>query len=319
MTKSNRKKRKVLVIGSVRIPLYAPKRMSQAAQAAGNTVAGIKEAMAPLMKQRLNLGGTRIPIVFFLVAVLAIVPLMAFGAGNQGDGSDATDDPLAIEEQDGNSGDIGDDKDGATTFFEPEIKKYTGEITHDSALSKWVRKVDRDVDGNMENVYISNDLNTDVVTVKNGDVVFFRIDVFNQGANPIFISEIIDQLPEGLRFDPSATIAHVDSSLPPYNNDLWELVAGAYGEPDSVRYKGPKIFLPGWDGNDDGFPEHRLPIVLIVDVPEDITEAMTLGNFAEITKLETEAGADVAYLAYDDDSRDHAYLAIYPSFNFVVQ
>jgi len=157
---------------------------------------------------------------------------------------------------------------------------------YDAALLKWIKKVDRDIGGgDIVNVYYKNEINEDIVAVKNGDVILFRIDVFNHCYNDLWITDIIDELPAGLVFDKNLTIAHIDPGEAAYNNDMWELVQGVGDKPDMIRYIGPAIYLKAWTGSIGEYPEHRLPLVLKADVHEDIPDGTPLINFAKIEKM----------------------------------
>jgi len=164
---------------------------------------------------------------------------------------------------------------------------------YDAALLKWVKKVDREVNGQMVNVYYNDVVNNDVVSVKNGDIVLFRVDLYNHCHNPLSITQIEDDLPPGLVFDPTATIANISPDQPDYNNDLWEAVPGAAGEPDKIKYIGPPIQLPAWDGTMGSYPEWRLPLVLKVDVPDGTPDGSLLVNLAKITQIQNSDGEDV--------------------------
>jgi len=134
------------------------------------------------------------------------------------------------------------------------------------------------------------------VSVKNGDVILFRVDVFNHCHNALWITEIEDILPPGLIFDPAATIAHIDPDQPAYNNSLWAEDTEWEGERVKIKYIGPPIYLEPWTGVMGRYPEHRLPLVLKVDIPEDVPNGTVLMNYAGITKIENTDGEDVTKL-----------------------
>ena len=177
---------------------------------------------------------------------------------------------------------------------------------YDAALRKWIKKVDRVIDGETYNVFYSEELNSDTVSVKNGDKILFRVDVYNQCFNKIGITGITDWLPPGLKFDKGATIAHNDPGQPYYNNNLWELVQGTGGAPDILNYVGPEIWLEPMAGVGGTYPEYRIPLVLTVDVPEDLEETTVLSNVARIDGLKDANLKDVedsdSFMEKDRDS-----------------
>ena len=164
---------------------------------------------------------------------------------------------------------------------------------YDAALRTWVKKVDREVNGEMTTIYYKDDPNIDVVAVEHGDVVLFRVDVYNQCYNHITIPAITDWLSAGLKFDPFASIAHADPSQPAYNNNLWALEPAEEGQPDTLKYIGEPMKLPPWDGDPGRYPEFRLPLVLTVDVPEEQKIDYWLTNIAKISALQDLNGLDV--------------------------
>jgi len=165
---------------------------------------------------------------------------------------------------------------------------------YDAALLKWIKKVDREIGGETVPIYYNNEVNEDIVSVKNGDMILFRIDVFNHCYNELWISEIIDELPRGLVFDEDFTIAHIEPDKPAYTNKgLWELDSASGSEPVKIKYIGPKLYLEPWKGVIGEYPECRLPLVLKVAVPEDIADGTPLINFAKITKMENNKEEDV--------------------------
>jgi len=181
---------------------------------------------------------------------------------------------------------------------------------YDAALLKWIKKIDRDIGGETINVYYKNEVNEDIAAVKNGDVILFRIDVFNHCFNELWITDIIDELPAGLVFDKNLTIAHIDPGEPAYNNDLWELDQGAEGEPVRIKYIGPTIYLKPWTGTIGEYPEHRLPLVLKVDVPEEIPDGTPLVNFAKIKKMFNSSEEDVTDLDPTPENNEDTAIVI---------
>jgi hypothetical protein len=195
------------------------------------------------------------------------------------------------------------DKFGLYIWNKSEIKDTS---FYDVALRKWIIKVDRVIDGEIYNIYYNNDPNTDVVSVKNGDVILYRIDVYNQCYNTVVIPGITDWLPPGLKFDPRATVAHYEEGQPAYNNSLWELVPGTDGAPDILNYIGGPITIGPRADAMSAYPEHRIPLILTVDVPEDMNESKVLSNIARITGLKNINGEDVedidSFIEKDRDS-----------------
>ena len=156
---------------------------------------------------------------------------------------------------------------------------------YDAALLKWIKKVDRNINNEWVNVYFRDEVNEDVVSVRNGDVILFRIDVFNHCFNPLTITEITDVIPRGLVFDSGLTIANIDPEAAAYTNDAWELIPDDGSGVVKIRYVGRRIDLEEWDGDTGNYPEFRIPLVLRVDVPEDIGDGELLTNYAEITEM----------------------------------
>ena len=179
---------------------------------------------------------------------------------------------------------------------------------YDAALLKWIKKVDRKINDEWVPVYYKNEYNLDIVSVKNGDVVLYRIDLFNHCHNALWITEVEDELPPGLIFDPAATIAHIDEGSPPYNNDLWELVEGS-SDPVKIRYIGPPIPFEPWNGVIGDYPEWRLPLVLKVDIPDTVDDGTLLRNFAIIKEMKNSDGEDVTeYDPTPENNYDDAYV-----------
>ena len=166
---------------------------------------------------------------------------------------------------------------------------------YDAALIKWVKKVDREINGEMANVYYSEEVNKGVVSVKDGDVILFRIDVFNHCFNPITIKEIIDEIPPGLVFDADLTIANNDPEKPAYTNaGIWELIDDDGSGKTKIKYIGEPIQLAKWEGVIGDYPEKRLPLVLRVEVPEGMPDGTAIVNYAVISEmLDTITGEDV--------------------------
>ena len=178
----------------------------------------------------------------------------------------------------------------------------------DAAISTWIKKVDRSADGKTENIYYSEDPNSDVVVALNGDVVLARVDLFNHCKKHITIPEIAITLSPGLKFDPFATIAHINAGEAAYNNALWALDSGAAGPGTTLKYTGDPVRLPPWDGEPGKYPEFRLPLVLTVDNPESLEDDLWLTSIAEIKRLQDVDGKDVSfgYLAEDEDNPSDA-------------
>ena len=165
---------------------------------------------------------------------------------------------------------------------------------YDAALLKWIKKVDREIGGETIVYYYNNEVNEDIVSVKNGDMILFRIDVFNHCYNELWITEIIDELPPGLIFDEDFTIAHIEPDKPAYTNKgLWEVHSANENEPVKIKYIGPRLYLEPWTGEIGKYPESRLPLVLKVAVPEEIADGTPLVNFAVITEMLNNKEEDV--------------------------
>ena len=179
---------------------------------------------------------------------------------------------------------------------------------YDVALRKWIKKVDRVIEDETYNIYYNEDVNEDVVSVKNGDRILFRVDFYNQCFNTCVITGITDWLPPGLIFDKNATIDHIDPGTDAYNNSLWELIPGdkTWESPDMLNYIGPAIWLSPMENMGSPYPEYRIPLVLTVDVPEDLEEALLLSNIARITGLTDANGEEVedidSFIEKDRDS-----------------
>ena len=193
---------------------------------------------------------------------------------------------------------------GDKAFIKPQLDQYGIEVWnrssskdtsfYDVALRNWVKKIDREVGGVKHNLFYSDDPHTETVSVRDGDVILYRIDVYNQCFNRLYITEIVDYLPPGLVFDPLATIAHAEAGNEAYNNNMWRVGNGTDEPEDMLIYKGPPIRLEPWDGSSNGYPEHRLALVLTVDLPENFDESTLLTNIAEISQITNEAGEIVA-------------------------
>ena len=177
---------------------------------------------------------------------------------------------------------------------------------YDAAVSAWIKKVDRSADGKTENIYYSEDPNADIVAVLNGDTALIRVDLFNHCKKHITIPEIAITLSPGLKFDPFATIAHINEGEAAYNNSLWALDSGAAGAGTTLKYTGDPVRLPPWDGEPGKYPEFRLPLVLTADNPEALEADFWLTCMAEIKRLQDVDGKDVGpgISAEDDEDGD---------------
>ena len=183
------------------------------------------------------------------------------------------------------------DRYGVEVWNRSKIKDMS---VYDAALLKWVKKVDRVTEDGIVTVYYKDEVNEDVVSVKNGDIILFRVDVYNHCYNPLTITEIIDELPVGLVFEEDLTIAHIDPEMAAYTNKgLWELLPDDGTGIVKIKYVGPPINLEAWSGEIGKYPEGRLPLVLKVDVPESIPDGTKIVNFAKIKQMLDTDGEDV--------------------------
>ena len=187
------------------------------------------------------------------------------------------------------------------------VEAWNRELTdyYDVALRKWVKMIRRD--GMADPLVVESEPKTTIYSVKNGDLILYRIDVFNQGPNAVQIHDISDWIPQWLEFDPSFTIANTPENIANgesavYDNSLWTLIPGSGDEHDKLVYTGnggsrPKpISLPGWDGGSNGYPEMRLWLVLKVNYTEpddEMVEDQIITNTARITKITDNQGNPV--------------------------
>jgi len=178
---------------------------------------------------------------------------------------------------------------------------------YDVALRKWVKMVNRDINGETYNVYYNENPNTDVPPVKNGDQILFRVDVYNQCFNDVIIPSISDWLPAGLTFDDKAQMDHygVTDDPAPYDNSAWKLIPGTNGAPDKLEYVGDPIHLPARTNVSDPYPEYRIPLILTVNVPDNTPDQTLLTNIARITELQDGSGKPVEDIdSFIEDERD---------------
>jgi len=188
---------------------------------------------------------------------------------------------------------------------------------YDAALLKWIKKVDRLINGEIVNIYYNSEVNEDIVSVKNGDIILFRIDVFNHCYNPLTITEIIDEIPAGLVFEPGLRIDNIDPEKAAYTNEgLWELLPDDGSGKVKIKYIGPPIYLEEWKGEIGKYPEGRLPLVLKVDVAEDVPDGTAIINFAKITKMLNSTGEDVT--DQDPTPENNEDIAIVRPYNEIV-
>jgi len=186
---------------------------------------------------------------------------------------------------------LASDKYGVEVWNRSTVKDMS---IYDAALLKWIKKVDRPINGDLVNIYYDNEVNENVVSVKNGDLVLYRIDVYNHCYNPLTITKILDDIPAGLVFEPGLRIPHVDPEKGDYTNEgLWRLWEENNTDKTIIEYIGPALHLEPWSGEIGNYPEGRLPLVLKVAVPDNMPDGTAIKNVAWIKEMLNSDGEDV--------------------------
>lgn len=183
---------------------------------------------------------------------------------------------------------------------------------YDSALRKWISKVERYSEAGGWRTVSGIDYSepaggaaTPAVPLIKGDRVTFSIKVFNQCAYPLQIPRIVDYLPAGYNF------IQYDSSSFPYNQNWFAGTGNVSGnKTGNIYYMPPNpIFLNANTSSSDPktYADGTTSVVELVTVVSSAAAPGNLGNAAEIFELHDSDGLpvpDIDSTPDDDNTND---------------
>ncbi len=186
---------------------------------------------------------------------------------------------------------------------------------------------------------MENDKNDTPVKVKKGDIVKYRIRVYNEGDVAGYASEVTDDIPDGLEFiyssktedeiNQDTTLSDLEKEAILWNKTYWTPDELDDGTPTAVsdylaKGKGADLVQPGsnllkaFDGNknfvdteNDKNPDYRDLYIYMKVISED-KRGTTIRNEAAITDDTDENGNE----AYDRDSEPENWPGREPSHNY---